>query len=72
MSLPIEETIAELGNSANLLLSSRLIELSNLDSTELEFLEQVLSSRNSNPVSEMCNLMMRLPFIWKSRIWAAP
>ena len=41
MSLPIEETIAELGNSANLLLSSRLIELSNLDSTELEFLEQV-------------------------------
>jgi len=41
MSLPIEETIAELGNSANLLLSSKLIELSNLDSTELEFLEQV-------------------------------
>jgi len=40
MSLPIEETIAHLRNSANPLRSSRLIELSNLDSEELGLFEQ--------------------------------
>jgi len=40
MSLPIEETIAHLGNSANPLRSSRLIELSNLNSEELGLFEQ--------------------------------
>ncbi|MCL0091258.1 HEAT repeat domain-containing protein [Dehalococcoidales bacterium] len=40
MSLPIEETIAELGNCDKPLLNSRLIELSNLNSEELELLEQ--------------------------------
>ena len=40
MSLPIEETIAHLGNSAKPLRSSRLIELSNLNSEELGLLEQ--------------------------------
>ena len=41
MSLPVEETIADLRNSANPLPNSRLIELSNLDSEELRSLEQV-------------------------------
>ena len=40
MSLPIEETITELGNCDKPLLNSRLIELSNLNSEELELLEQ--------------------------------
>lgn len=40
MSLPIEKTITDLGNSDKPLLSSRLIELSNLNSEETEFLEQ--------------------------------
>ena len=40
MSLSIEETIANLGNRDKPLLSSRLIELSNLNSEEMEFLEQ--------------------------------
>ena len=41
MSLPIEETIADLGNCDKPLLSSWLTELSNLNSEELEFLERV-------------------------------
>ncbi len=40
MLLPIEETIAELGNCDKPLLSSRLIELSNLSPEELELLQQ--------------------------------
>ena len=40
MSLPITETIAQLANSAYPLLSSRLVELSNLGSAELGILEQ--------------------------------
>ena len=40
MSLPIEETIADLGNCDKPLLSSRLTQLSNLNSEELEFLER--------------------------------
>ncbi len=40
MSLPIEKTIAEIGNCDKPLRSSRLIELSNLNSEELEFLER--------------------------------
>ncbi len=40
MSSPIEETIAELGNPDKPLLSSRLSDLSNLNSEELEFLKQ--------------------------------
>ena len=40
MSLPIEETIADLGNSDKPLLSSRLAELSNLNSEELALFEQ--------------------------------
>ena len=39
--LSIKETIAELGNSDQPLLSSRLVDLSNLNSEELRFLEQV-------------------------------
>ena len=41
MSSPIEETIADLGNSDNPLLTSRLVDLSNLNSEELRFLEQI-------------------------------
>ncbi|MDI6814733.1 MAG: HEAT repeat domain-containing protein [Dehalococcoidales bacterium] len=40
MSLPIEETIADLGNCDKPLLSSRLTQLSNLNSEELELLQQ--------------------------------
>jgi len=40
MSLPIEKTIAEIGNCDKPLRSSRLIELSNLNSEELGFLER--------------------------------
>jgi len=40
MSLPIEETIADLGNSAKPLLNSKLAELSNLNSEELALFEQ--------------------------------
>ena len=40
MLLPFEETIADLGNCDKPLLSSRLIELSSLNSEELELLEQ--------------------------------
>ena len=40
MSLPIEKTIADLGNRDKPLLSSRLIDLSNLNSEETEFLQQ--------------------------------
>jgi len=40
MSLPIEETIANLGNSDKPLLSSRLIELSNLNQEEMGLFEQ--------------------------------
>ncbi len=40
MSWPIEKTIAEIGNCDKPLRSSRLIELSNLNSEELEFLER--------------------------------
>ncbi len=39
--LSIKETIADLGNSNQSLLSSRLVDLSNLNSEELRFLEQV-------------------------------
>jgi len=41
MLSPIEETIADLGNSDQPLRSSKLAELSNLNSEELELLEQV-------------------------------
>ena len=41
MSLPIAETIAQLANSAYPLLSSQLVELSNLNSAELGILERV-------------------------------
>ena len=41
MPSPIEETIAHLGNSDNPLLTSRLVDLSNLNSEESRFLEQV-------------------------------
>ncbi len=41
MSLPIEETIAGLGNSHQPLRNSRLVDLSNLNSAELELFEQV-------------------------------
>ena len=41
MSSPIKKTIAELGNCDNPLLTSRLVDLSNLNSEELRFLEQV-------------------------------
>ena len=41
MPSPTEETIAELGNGDHLLLSSKLAELSNLNSEELGFFEQV-------------------------------
>jgi len=40
MSLPIEETIADLGNSNKPLLNSKLAELSNLNSEELALFEQ--------------------------------
>ncbi|HEY55188.1 MAG TPA: HEAT repeat domain-containing protein [Dehalococcoidia bacterium] len=40
MSLPIEETIAELGNSDKPLLNSKLAELSNLNSEELALFEK--------------------------------
>ncbi len=40
MSLPIEETIADLGNGDQPLLNSRLADLSNLNSEELAFLKQ--------------------------------
>ena len=40
MPLPIEETIADLGDSAKPLLSSRLTELSNLNAQELALFEQ--------------------------------
>ena len=43
MSLPIEETITDLGNSNQPLRNSRLVELSNLNSEELDFLERVWS-----------------------------
>ena len=39
MSLPIEEIVADLGNSDKPLLSSRLIDLSDLSSEELAFFE---------------------------------
>ncbi|MFB0559583.1 MAG: HEAT repeat domain-containing protein [Dehalococcoidales bacterium] len=41
MSSPIEETIADLGNNENPLLTSSLVDLSNLNSEELRFLKQV-------------------------------
>ncbi len=44
MPLPIKKTIVELGNSDKPLLNSRLTELSNLNSKELEFLERVWAS----------------------------
>ncbi len=40
MSSPIEETIADLGNSSQSLLNSKLIDLSNLNSEELTVFEQ--------------------------------
>ncbi|MFC2072929.1 HEAT repeat domain-containing protein [Chloroflexota bacterium] len=40
MPLPIEETIAELGNSDDPLFNSRLMELSNLSSEEMEFFKR--------------------------------
>ncbi|MFC2017298.1 HEAT repeat domain-containing protein [Chloroflexota bacterium] len=40
MSSPIEKTIADLGNGDNPLPTSRLVDLSNLNSEELRFLEQ--------------------------------
>ena len=40
MPMPIEETIAHLGNRGKPLLNSRLVELSNLNSEELELFEQ--------------------------------
>ncbi len=43
MSLPIEETITDLGNSSQPLRNSRLVELSNLNSEELEFFGRVWS-----------------------------
>jgi HEAT repeat protein len=44
MSLPIEETIAHLGNSDKPLLNSKLAELSNLNSEELALFEQAWAS----------------------------
>jgi len=44
MPSPIEETIIELGNNDKPLLSSRLAELSNLNSEELGFLERIWTS----------------------------
>ena len=41
MSSPIEETIVDLGNSDKPLLSSRLVDLSNLNSEEVGFFKQV-------------------------------
>jgi HEAT repeat protein len=41
MPLPIEKTIAELGNGDKPLLNSRLVELSNLNSAQLKLLERV-------------------------------
>ena len=41
MESPIEKTIADLGNSDSPLLTSRLVELSNLDSEELRLFKQV-------------------------------
>jgi len=41
MPLPIEETIADLANCNQPLLNSRLVDLSNLNSEELRFLEQI-------------------------------
>ncbi len=41
MSSPIEETIADLGNNDSPLLTSRLVDLSNLNSEELRLLEQI-------------------------------
>lgn len=40
MSLPIEETIAELGNNDKPLLNTRLTELSSLNSAELDFFKR--------------------------------
>ena len=40
MPLPIEETLVQLGNSDKPLLTSRLTELSNLSSEELEFFKR--------------------------------
>ncbi len=40
MPLPIEETVAELGNDDNPLLNSRLMELSSLSSEEMEFFKR--------------------------------
>jgi HEAT repeat protein len=41
MPLPVEETIAELGNSDKPLLNSRLVDLSNLNSAQLKLFERV-------------------------------
>ena len=47
MPSPIEKTIADLGNSDNPLLTSGLVDLSNLNSEELRFLEQVWAAIES-------------------------
>ena len=57
---PLEETIAELGNSDQPLLSSRLAELSNLSSEELEFFKQTWATIELNRRRQIVHRLVEL------------
>ncbi len=60
MSLPIEETIAELGNSDKPLLNSKLVELSNLNSEELALFEKAWVSIEAKRRGEIMYRLVEL------------
>jgi len=60
MSSPIEETIADLGNNDNPLLTSRLVDLSNLNSEELRFFEQVWAAIESKQRRQIVHRLVEL------------
>jgi len=60
MSLPIEETIAELGNSDKPLLNSKLAELSNLNAEELALFEQAWATIEPNRQGQIMYRLVEL------------
>jgi len=60
MSSPIEETITDLANSDNPLLTSRLVDLSNLNSEELRFFEQVWTAIESKRRRQIVHRLVEL------------
>ena len=60
MPSPIEETIADLGNSSQPLLNSRLIDLSNLNSEELTVFEQAWAAMEPNRRRQIVHRLVKL------------